>query len=191
MLSLVKHTAKEFALLANVLIVLSDANTVLGFGDDPRQKFILAGEMTLGEAEQFVKKRAPGISSEDFKKFADKCGTYPLMLGLFCTAVLEGATVDEHIGKVVESAHCDLVAFIHSPILIALKKSPGGVCPGNFKGVEHEGVMLSSPKDVVPAMKLRNAIMYDFEAGEYKLFSKAHQTALETYDPPRSWFDVY
>jgi hypothetical protein len=33
-------------------------------------------------------------------------------------------------------------------------------------------------------MKLRNTIMYDFEAGEYKLFSKAHQTALETYVPP-------
>ena len=43
--------------------------------------------------------------------------------------------------------------------------------------------MLSSPKDVVPAMEKVNAIMYDFEAGEYKLFSKAHQTALETYDP--------
>ena len=183
-LSIVKHTAKEFALFANVLIVLSEANAVLGFGDDPRQKFILVGEMTREEARGYVQKRAPGISSGEFDKFADKCGTYPLMLGRFCTAVLEGATVDEHIGNVVESARRDLVAFIHSPILIALKKSPGGVHFDNFKGVEHKGILLSEPKLVAPAMKLRNTIMYDFEAREYKLFSKAHQTALETYVPP-------
>jgi hypothetical protein len=185
-LSLVKHTAKEFALFANVLIVLSEANAVLGFDDDDRQKFILVGEMTREEAEQYVKKRAPDISPEDFNKFADKCGTIPLMLGQFCTAVAMGTNVDKHIGDVVSKARCKLEGFAHSPILIALKKTPGGVRSGIFKGVEHRGVMLSSPKDVVPAMKLRNAIMYDFEAGEYKLFSKAHQTALETCDPPRS-----
>ena len=55
--------------------------------------------------------------------------------------------------------------------------------------MKHEGerkkaVMLSSPKDVAPAMKKVNAIMYDFETKEYKLFSKAYQSALETYDPP-------
>ena len=35
-------------------------------------------------------------------------------------------------------------------------------------------------------MKEVNAIMYDFEARQYKLFSKAHETALKTFDPPRS-----
>ena len=183
-LSLVKHTAKEFALFANVLIVLSEANAVLGFDDDDRQKFILVGEMTREEAEQYVKKRAPDISPEDVNKFADKCGTIPLMLGQFCTAVAMGTNVDEHIGEVVSKARCKLEAFAHSPILIALKKTPGGVRSGNFKGVEHRGVMLSSPKDVAPAMKKVNAIMYDFGTKEYKLFSKAYQSALETYDPP-------
>ena len=78
----------------------------------------------------------------------------------------------------------DLEAFAHSPILIALKKTPGGVRSGNFIGVKHRGVMLSSPNDVAPAMKRANAIMYDIGTNEYKLFSKAHQSALETYNPP-------
>jgi len=185
-LSLVKHTAKVFALVANVLIVLSDANTVLQFGDDKRQKFILVGELTREEARAYVQKRAPNISSEDFNKFADKCGTYPLMLGIFCASVCKGETADEHIAKVVDSARGDLEAFVHKPILAALKKSPGGVRSGNFDGVKHEGVLLSAPKDVAPAMKKVNAIMYDFEARQYKLFSKAHETALKTFDPPRS-----
>ena len=184
-LSLVKHTAKEFALFANVLIVLSEANAVLGFGDDPRQKFILVEEMTREEAEQCVKKCAPGISSEDFNKFADKCGTIPLMLGQFCAAVVAGKSADEYIGEVVESARRDLIAFLHKPILIALKKTPGGVRSNIFDNVKHDGVLLCEPKLVAPAMKLRNTVMYDFETGMYKLFSKAHQTALETYDPPR------
>ena len=185
-LSLVKHTAKDFALVANVLIVLSEANAVLGFGDDKRQKFILVGEMTREEARAYVQKRAPNISSEDFNKFADKCGTYPLILGSFCTSVCKGETVDEHIANVVDSARGDLEAFVHKPILAALKKSPGGVRSGNFVGVKHEGILLSEPKLVAPAMKLRNVIMYDFEARQYKLFSKAHETALKTFDPPRS-----
>jgi hypothetical protein len=185
-LSLVKHTAKVFALVANVLIVLSEANAVLGFGDDGRQKFILVGEMTREEARAHVQKRAPNISSEDFNKFADKCGTYPLMLGSFCTSVCKGETVDEHIAKVVESARRDLEAFSLPPIIAALKKSPGGVRSGNFVGIVHEKVKLSAPKDVAPAMKKVNAIMYDFEEGQYKLFSKAHETALKTFDPRRS-----
>jgi len=183
-LSLVKHVAKEFALYANVLIVLSGAIGVVGFGEDPRQHFIFVEEMTREEAEQYVKKRAPGISSEDFNKFANECGTSPLSLGIFCQAVLEGEPVDEHIAKVVDRAHGDLVAFIHTPIIAALKKSPGGVSTGHFAGVEHDGVLLCSPKDVEPAMKKNNAIVYDIEKRQYKLSSKAHQTAIATYDPP-------
>jgi tripartite-type tricarboxylate transporter receptor subunit TctC len=67
------------------------------------------------------------------------------------------------------------------PIITALKKSPEGVSIELFDGVEHKGVLLSSPKLVAPAMKITNAIIFDFETGQYKLFSKAHQTALKTY----------
>jgi len=36
---------------------------------------------------------------------------------------------------------------------------------------------------VAPAMKLRNTVFYDFKAGQHKLYSTAHQTALKTFDP--------
>jgi hypothetical protein len=182
-LSIIKHISKDFALAANVLIVLSEANAILGFGEDKRQKFILVDQMTREEAEQFVKKLAPNISSNDFNKFADLCGTIPLVLRDFCDDFLQGLTVDECIANVVDSARGDLVAFIHKPILSALKKSPGGVSIDAFNNVENDGVLLSSPKLVAPAMKISNAIYYDFKARRYKLFSKAHETALKNYDP--------
>jgi hypothetical protein len=188
-LSLVKHISKDFAVVANVLIVLSEANAVLGFGDDSRQKYIFVDEMTREEAEQFVKKRTPSISTDDFNKFVELCGTYPLMLGNFCDYVLRGGTVDTCIANVVASARGDLVEFIHKPILSALKKSPGGVSTEHFNNIENKGVSLSSPKFVAPAMKVSNAIFYDFKTRRYKLFSKAHETALKNYDsskiPPK------
>ena len=182
-MNIVKHIAKELAEAANVLLVLSEANAVLGFGEDPRQKFIFVDEMTREEARQYVEKRAPGISPEDFNKFADKCGTRPMSLEDFCRAALNGQTVGTYIDKELDLARGDLASFIHKPILAALKKTPGGVHHTVFDSVKHEGVLLSSPKLVAPAMKITPAIMYDFGAREYKLFSKAHQTALETYDP--------
>jgi len=81
------------------------------------------------------------------------------------------------------SAKLDLVAFLHQPILAALKKSPDGVSVESFSGVKHDGVLLCEPKLVAPAMKLRNTIIFDFETGQYKLYSKAHETALKTYNP--------
>ena len=135
--------------------------------------------MTREEAEQLVKKRAPSISTDDFNKFVELCGTYPLMLGNFCKYVLRGGTVNECIANVVDSARGDLVAFIHKPILSALKKSSGGVSIEHFNNVKDDGVSLSSPKLVAPAMKISNAIFYDFKTRRYKLFSKAHETALK------------
>jgi hypothetical protein len=187
-LSLVKHISKEFCLVANVIIVLSEANAVLGFGDDQRQEYIFVDEMTREEAEQLVKKRAPSISTDDFNKFVDFCGTYPLALGNLCKHVRRGGTVDEHIANVVDSARGDLTAFVHQPLIAALKDFPDGVRVDYFKGVEDKGVPLFSPGDVAPAMKKRNTIIYDFKANQYKLFSKAHKTALKTYDPPAGHF---
>ena len=182
-LSLVKHVAKRFALNANVLIVLSEANAVVGFGDDQRQEFICVGEMSRAEAEAYVKKRIPDISSEDFTRFADNIGTLPLSLTLLCDALLAERKMDDHIRRLVALAKVDLVAFLHKPILVALKKSPGGVSVMSFGGKEHEGVQLSAPKEVAVAMKKRNAILYNLETQQYQPFSKAHQTALKTYTP--------
>jgi hypothetical protein len=182
-LGLVKNVAKELALAGNVLIVLSEANAVLGFGKDPRQRFILVEEMTREEGWAFVQKRAPDMAIKDFNIFADQCGMLPLSLADFCEAVRLGKTVDGHIAEVLASARQDLEAFVHEPILAALKKSPDGVLSGTFQGIKHEEVWLSEPMLVAPAMELRNTVLYDFKTGQYKLFSKAHQTALKTFDP--------
>ena len=182
-LSLVKHVAKHFALNANVLIVLSEANAVLGFGDDQRQEFIWVDEMSRDEAEAYVKKRVPDMSTEDFTRFADNIGTLPLLLSRLCDALLAGQKMDDHIRSVLAMAEADLVAFLHQPILVALKKSPGGVSVKSFGGKEHKGVPLSAPKDVAVAMKKVNAIFYNLETQQYQPFSKAHQTALKTYTP--------
>ena len=184
-LSLVRQVSKHFALDANVLIILSEANAVLGFGDDQRQEFIWVNEMSHDEALEYVKKRVPSISAEDFNRFVDNIGTLPLSLSRLCDALLGGQKMDDFIRRALASAKVDLVAFLHQPILTALKKSPKNVGIESFSGVEHKGIPLSEPKLVAPAMKLRNAIVFDFEEGQYKLFSKAHQTALKTYDPPR------
>jgi hypothetical protein len=185
-LSLVKHVAKSFALNANVLIVLSEANAVLGFGDDQRQEFIWVNEMSRGEAEEFVKRRVPSISTEDFDRFADSIGTLPLSLTRLCDALLAGQKVDDFIRSALAYADMGLLAFLHKPILTALKQSPEGVSVELFRGVEHKGVLLCEPKLLAPAMKLRNTIIFDFETKQYKLFSKAHQTALKTFDPPKT-----
>ena len=185
-LSLVKQVSKVFALRANVLIVLSEANAVLGFGEDDRQKFIMVHEMDRVEAEQYVKKRVPTISQSEFNRFADAVGTLPLSLCLFCDALLAGETTDSCINKKLALAWADLVAFLHQPILAALKKSPGGVSVKIFAGQKHEGVLLSAPKKVAVAMKESNAIIYNFEKQQYQLFSKAYETALKTYEIPPS-----
>ena len=182
-LRLVKHVAKHFALNANVLIVLSEAYAVLGFGDDQRQKFIWVDELSRAEAEAYVKKRVPDMSSEDFTRFADNIGTLPLSLTLLCDALLAGQKIDDHIRSVLALAEADLVAFLHKPILAALKKSPGGVSVKSFDGKEHMGVPLSEPRLVATAMKEVNAIFYNLETQQYQPFSKAHQTALKTYTP--------
>ena len=59
--------------------------------------------------------------------------TVSLLLGDFCTAVATGTIVDEHVDEVVKNALGDLEEFTHSPILIALKKTPGGVRSATLK----------------------------------------------------------
>jgi len=176
-LSLAKHTSKYFALDANVLIVLADASAIVGFGDDQRQCFILVDEMTREEAEQFVKKRAPSICTDDFKKFADLCGTYPLMLGNFCKNLLAGLTVDEYIAKVVDAARGDLEGFIHKPIIVALKKCPDGVSVGNFNsvkdkdGFKERDFVVAVCENEIDAEDFLESKVFDFDADHEDVIS--------------------
>ena len=82
-LSLIKHVSKQLALSANVIIILSEANAGLGFGDDDRQKFIWVDEMTESEAITYANKINPNISIDNIKIFISKVGARPLKIRQF------------------------------------------------------------------------------------------------------------
>ena len=68
----VKSIAKELAPVANVIIILSEANAGLAFGDDRRQKFIWVDGMTYEEATTYAKKMFPEVSNDYLKEFFEK-----------------------------------------------------------------------------------------------------------------------
>ena len=85
--------------------------------------------------------------------------------------------------NVLAKARADLVAFPHKTILKALKDHPEGVPPKYFENQEHKGISLFDPIAVGESMKRSNAIVYRIELGVFKLMSKAHATALKSYEP--------
>ena len=86
-LYMVKMAAKELALSTNVIIVLPEANTVLAFGDDKRQKFIWVDGMTHEEATVYAKKVFPSVADRDLMLFFDKVGLFTVYR-LFIQTVL-------------------------------------------------------------------------------------------------------
>jgi hypothetical protein len=71
-LYMAKSTAKKLAVASNVIIILSDANSGLVFGNDLRQKLIWVDGMTEDEATMYAKKEFPAISDSDLKDFIEK-----------------------------------------------------------------------------------------------------------------------
>ena len=71
-LYMAKSAAKKLAVASNVIIILSEANAGLMFGDDLRQKFIWVDGMTEDEATMYARKEFPAISDSDLKEFLEK-----------------------------------------------------------------------------------------------------------------------
>ena len=71
-LYMVKSAAKKLAVAANVIVVLSEANAGLIFGDDRRQKFIWVDGMTHEEATTYAKRLFPAVVDHDLELFFDK-----------------------------------------------------------------------------------------------------------------------
>ena len=71
-LYMAKSVAKKLAVASNVIIILSEANAGLMFGDDLRQEFIWVDGMTEDEATMYAKKEFPAISDSDLKQFIEK-----------------------------------------------------------------------------------------------------------------------
>lgn len=73
-LYMVKSAAKKLACFAKVIVVLSEANSALMFGDDPRHEFIWVDGMEPEEATEYAKKEFPAIADNDIELFIDKVG---------------------------------------------------------------------------------------------------------------------
>ena len=76
-LYMVKASAKKLACFANVIIILSEANAALMFGDDKRQSFLWVDGMTNDEATEYAKKLFPAAPDRDLNLFFDKVGIIP------------------------------------------------------------------------------------------------------------------
>ena len=96
----------------------------------------------------------------------------------FTRALERGQSAADYVEAELRAAKCSLAAFRHKPILKALKASPDGVSTDEFDGVWDEKVYLAQPKQVAAAMEMCKAVVYHVPSREYRLFSRAHRTAL-------------
>jgi len=181
----VRSLAKEFATVSNCIIILSEANAVLEFGrDNAREKFIFIDGFTEVEARDYLERQKLSITKSEITGVFARIGTSPAMLLDMIDCVQnEGYTVEQFVEKVLEEAHMELATFPLKPILKALKEHPEGVFPDFFNNMKYEGVKLSDPQAVGYAIKRSNAIVYRIENRKYQLLSKAHETALQAYEP--------
>jgi len=181
--STVRSLSKELARSCRCIIVLSEANAALEFGNDEREKFIYVDEMEREEATQLVEKLKTNITQDDMEYVFDNIGTCPLDIMNLDKRVSSTYSVQDYVADVLEDSEYRLVAFRHKPILKALKDHPEGVSPEYFNNQKDEGVDLSFPKGVGAAMKSVNVIVYRHELRKYVLMSTAHRTALKSYEP--------
>lgn len=92
--------------------------------------------------------------------------------------------VDNYTAEVLHKAADDLARFKHQRLVRALKIQPDGV-PLMKLNNEFDGeTQLNDPLVVAPAIKASQAIMYCIEKREYRLQTRAHRTALVSYNPP-------
>ena len=177
-LLLIKNFAKHLAVYASVIIVLSEANAGLVFGDDKGQKIVWVDGTDTSEAEEYAKKVHPSVSDADLKLLFDKVGKLPFDILSSMTALKQGIPAAQIIEEAILAAEEDSAAFTLKPPLAALKATPDGVNAKAFNGVNYEGVNLAEPKDVAVAMKKRNCIAYHMPSRQYRLATRAHKTAL-------------
>jgi H2-forming N5,N10-methylenetetrahydromethanopterin dehydrogenase-like enzyme len=180
-LLLIKNFAKYFAVYASVIIVSSEANAGLAFGDDKRHEIVWVDEMSAEVAEEYAKKLHPAVSGAELKLLFDKVGKLPL-------DILRSISAAQIIEEAILAVNADLVAFTLKQILTALKAAPDGVHVSAFDGVEYKGVDLAQPKKVAVALKETNCIVYHMPSKQYRLVSRAHRTALMQYKPPKGMF---
>jgi GTPase SAR1 family protein len=187
----VRSVAKRLATTCNCIIVISESNSILEFGNDRfREDFIFVDELSIDEATTYLKKQLPEMTAEDMKtQVFDKIGTNPGVLNDLVIMKNDGIPVNQFVENKLDKARHDLSLFPLRTILKALKNLPDpnlGVDPQNFHGQLENGVNLSNPEEVGVVMKKfqgRNPLLYRMETDRYQLLSTRHRTALQSYDP--------
>jgi hypothetical protein len=182
-LRLVKLTAAKFASNANVIVILSDMNAASAFREDNKQQFIWVDEMTRTEAVDYAKRLHPAVSDADLNLILEKTGQLPSNIKTSMQSLRKGLKAAFIVDEAVDVALDDLYAFVHRPILAALKGSPDGVNAARFAGVQFKGVNLGDPQHVAMTSKDSAAVLYHLPSGEYRPASRAHRKALEIYKP--------
>jgi hypothetical protein len=175
-----RTSAKQLALFANVVVVVSEANAGLTFGDDPRQEFLWVDEMKQNEAKTLMKKLVANITDEEFDSISSSLGTLPITIQIAAAQILRGSFVGDVIEGGLKKATKELNAFELKPILEELIKRPDGIevdIPEMNR--EFEGILLSAPKQVAISMKKTNGIVYHFPSMEYRPATRAHKNVLK------------
>jgi hypothetical protein len=185
----VRSLCKQFAVCSNCIIILSETNEVLMFGQDiDREEFILVPELTRVEALEFVRRRRRkgiALDEKEIMHLFENVGTTALTLEAFLKGTM---SVDEFIAHRMAAAKHDLIRCPFQPILRALKAHPEGVSPAYFKKEECKGVDMSSPVAVGKFMTAAqsNAVFFNMNEGVYKLNSCALKVALRSFEPVSS-----
>ena len=141
-----------------------------------RQTFIFVDKLNENELREFVKQNGLILNEIEIKKVIDNMGFNP------GANMQKGLSLDTFITMTLRLAMDELVAFQHQQILKALIDHPEGISPGFFNNLKNEGVDLSNPKDVGPALRTGNAIFNCIELCKYTMGSKAIEVALRSYD---------
>ena len=103
----------QFAVCCNCIIILSETNAVLVFGQDAeREKIILVPELTHNEALDFIRARqGVDMDEKEMMRLFDNVGTNAATLECFLN---EHVSIDEFIAIRMANAREDLVAFHYS-----------------------------------------------------------------------------
>jgi hypothetical protein len=139
------------------IIVLSEANDVLEFGQDrDREEYVYVDAMSELEAAKMLGKLKQTFTALEQKFIFDNIGTSPVMLLDLVRKVPDRMALEDFVKNKIACARRDLVAFPHQQILLALKKNADGVGPEYFEKKMNKGVDLSDPVAVGVAMKRSN-----------------------------------
>ena len=129
----VRSLAKMLSPFCRCIIVVSEVNAILEFGqDNAREDFIFIDECSYSEGREILNNLDIQLTEIEIQYIFDMIGINPAMLIEMSEKFSDGVTVNEFISYKLGQARRDLLAFPHQTILEALKDNKFGVPPEYF-----------------------------------------------------------